>query len=200
MKCEIEKARASGPFLFRSRDDAARHYWYVAGTDRPPGATTQWLSFRVRFHDFVRHSPASHFAVVLRARLGFDADGVPRTISGRGMTLGDTSLAHNASGDAAFGGARGAQVESFWPGGNFLFRETAIDEPLRDDRWYAVRLAVADDRRVAFVLDAGRREVQDRASHPVIDDATGALIALGRGPGETGAWHAEFADLATGWS
>src|SRR5688572_13398559 len=88
-------------FDFRSTDDEARHYWYLPCTERPPLATTQWLAFRVRFHDFVRHSPASHFAVALRARLGFDEAGVPRTISGRGLTLGDTSLAHDPHGDPA---------------------------------------------------------------------------------------------------
>jgi hypothetical protein len=187
-------------FEFRSTHDESVHYWYFPDTTRPPGAATQWLSFRVRFHDFVRHSPASHFAVALRARLGFDAAGVPRSISGRGITLGDTSLAHNASGDPEFGGARGAQVESFWPGGNFLYRDTAIETPLEDGRWHAVELRVDDERRVTMTLDGVVRRVQDRAGHPVIADATGALIALGRGPNEAGAWQAEFRDLATGWS
>lgn len=197
----MKGARESGPFfLFASGQDEALHYWYLPETRRAPGATTQWLSFRVRFEGFARHSPASHFAVVLRARLGFDAAGVPCSISGRGMTLGDTSLAHNAAGDAAFGGARGAQVESFWPGGNFLFRQAAIDAPLRDGHGYAIRLAVDDARRVEFEIDGQVRAVVDRAAHPVIGDATGALIALGRGPAETGDWCARFEDLATGWS
>ena len=186
-------------FDFRSTQDESAHYWYLADTVRPIGAATQWLAFRVRFIDFARHSPASHFAIALRARLGFDDAGVPRTISGRGMTLGDTSLAHDPHGDPAFGGARGAQVESFWPGGNFLFRETAIDVPLQDDRWYTVELHVNDGRWVALTLDGVTRCVQDRTAHPVIADATGALIALGRGPHESGPWHAQFRDLATGW-
>lgn len=186
-------------FEFGSTHDESRHYWYLPESVRRPGATTQWLAFRVRFHDFARHSPASHFAVALRARLGFDAAGVPRSISGRGLTLGDTSLAHNASGDPAFGGARGAQVESFWPGGNFLFRATALDAPLEDGRWYSVELHVNDERWTAFTLDGVTRCVQDRAAHPVIADASGALIALGRGPHESGPWQAEFRDLATGW-
>jgi hypothetical protein len=186
-------------FDFCSSDDESSHYWHLAETPRPRGATTQWLALRARFHDFVRHSPASHFAVALRARLGFDATGVPRSISGRGLTLGDTSLAHNITGDAAFGGARAAQVESFWPGGNFLYRETAVDMPLEDGRWYAVELHVNDERWVAFTLDGVTRCVQDRATHPVIAEANGALIALGRGPKESGPWRVEFRDIATGW-
>ena len=186
-------------FEFHSSQDESRHYWYLPAVPRPEGATTQWLAFRVRFEDFARHSPASHFAIVLRARLGFDADGIARTISGRGMTLGDTSLAQSPGGDPEFGGARAAQVESFWPGGNFLFRETAVEEQLLDDEWHAVQLHVNDARWVALTLDGRTRCVQDRAAHPVLADATGALIALGRGPRETGPWRAQFRELATGW-
>jgi hypothetical protein len=186
-------------FDFHSSQDESRHYWYLPEVPRPAGATTQWLAFRACFEGLVAHSPASHFAIVLRARLGFDAAGTPRTISGRGMTLGDTSLAHSPAGDPAFGGARGAQVESFWPGGNFLYRETAFEEQLRDGRWYAVELHANDERWVACTLDGVTRCVQDRPGHPVDGHATGALIALGRGPQETGAWRARFRDLATGW-
>ena len=186
-------------FEFLSTHDESRHYWHVPASERPAGASTQWLAFRMRLHGFVAHSPASHFAIVLRARLGVDATGIANSISGRGMTLGDTSLARAAVDDPAFGGARGAQVESFWPGGNFLYRETAFAEQLVDDRWYAVELHVNDERWVACTLDGVTRCVRDRASHPVIADATGALIALGRGPAESGPWRAEFRELATGW-
>jgi hypothetical protein len=201
-------------FEFDARDDAARNYLYLSDTARPLRAATQWLSFRFRLTDFCRHTPASHFAIVLRARLEFDATGVPTTISGRGMTLGNTSLARPVAGDrhataAGFGGARGAQVESYWPFGNFLYRDSGVlPEGLVDSVWYRVWLHVNDERWIAFGL--GREDgaeaatevaacVQDREAHPVRSDATGVLIALGRGANETGSWRVEFRDIATGW-
>jgi hypothetical protein len=203
-------------FVFRSEDDAASRYWYLPQSARPVTAgATQWLAFRMRLHAMQRHSPASHFAVVLRARLGFDVANRPVSISGRGITLGDTSLAQPPADNPhahapGFGGARGAQIESFWPGGNFLYRDAAVlPQGLQDGCWYRLQLHVNDERWIALQLqredaadDVGSTEnacIQDRALHPVQDDATGALIALGRGPGETGAWQAEFRDIACGW-
>lgn len=204
-------------FDITSDDDAAAVYFHRAEVPRPAAATTQWFAFRMRSDGLFANSPGSHFAVVLRARLGFDGAGRPVSIAGRGMTLGDTSLAvapasnPHAFGDPAFGGARGAQVESFWPGGNFLHRDArALDEGLRDGIDYRVELHVSDARWVAFRIadGAGRAmhdpmltQVQDRPSHPVPADATGVVIALGRGPRETegGAWRVRFSEIACGW-
>lgn len=191
-------------FRFRAGDDAARHYWYLPETARPASAHCQWLRFRFRPEGFVRHSPASHFAIVLRARLGFDASGAPVSISGRGITLGDTSqaqAAHPLAFDPAFGGARGAQIESFWPGGNFLYRDAALlPEGLQDGREYAVQVEVDDARRIELRIDEGDAiSVIDLAAHPVLADATGVLIALGRGPERGGEWQATFHGIATGW-
>jgi len=201
-------------FVFRSQDDAARQYFYVPEVSRPAGATTQWLCFRFRSAGMQRHSAASHFAIALRAELGFDADGQPISISGRGITWGDTSQAWAPPDNAfavapGFGGARGAQVESFWAGGNFLYRQARLlDQGLVDGTNYHVHLHVSDERWVAFwVLDdagrpidpAGHACVQDRAEHPVAPDRTGIVIALGRAPRETGPWQAEFSELEWGW-
>ncbi len=203
----------SDSFTFESDHDSAQRYWYLPSTVRPPQASTQWLAFRFRLDGMQRHSFESHFAVVLRARLGFDERGTPVSISGRGITLGNTSLAQPPADNPhahapGFGGALGTQVESFWPGGNFLYRDAALlPEGLRDDQWYRVWLHVNDERWIAFGCDPEGDEpraalhacVQDRASHPVIGDATGVLIGLGRGPSETGPWRAEFRDLSSGW-
>jgi hypothetical protein len=103
---------------------------------------------------------------------------------------------------------RGSQIESFWRGGNFLYRDAATrTEGLRDDCWYRVQLHVSDARWVAMSveLDDSTDEdphwptVQDRPEHPVAEDATGVLIALGRGADEQGEWSAEFRDIRTGW-
>lgn len=197
-----------------SGDDAASTYFHLAETPPPAGASTQWLSFRFLARDFFRHSPGSHFAVVLRACLGRDATGRPVSISGRGMTLGDTSQAIAPADNAhalnpGFGGARGAQAESFWPGGNFLWREARLlDDGLRDDVAYRIELHVSEQRWIAFrILDddgcpldpRGGVEVQDAAGHPVDVAATGVLIALGRGGGETGPWQVEFSEIRCGW-
>ncbi|MCK7593137.1 hypothetical protein [Pseudomarimonas salicorniae] len=200
-------------FVFRRDHEASRHFFEVPEVARPDGATTQWLCFRFRSEGMQAASPASHFAVVLRAELGRDAEGVPRTISGRGLTWGDTSQAlrpasfPGAPGDR-FGGARGAQIESFWPGGNFLFREARLlDEGLRDEVDYRVHLHVRDDGWCGFWLADDRGQplpgqsasVRDHPGHPVIAGRSGVVIALGRGA-ETGAdWEAQFEDLAWGW-
>lgn len=202
---------AAREFVFTAADDDVFHHWYLPEVERGTGAvTTQWLSFRFRLHRMVRHSPGSHFAVVLRARLGFDPDGRPASISGRGMTLGDTSLAvppveGGGRRTVGFGGARGAQIESFWPGGNFLFASTGVlPQGLCDEVWYRVQLHVNDARWIAFELGQDghapvRACTRDAATHPVIAGAQGALIALGRGPHESGDWSAEFRDIACGW-
>lgn len=201
--------RPADEFDFASTDPDG-HYWYRPETLRPSHAATQWLSFRLRLHHFVAHTPASHFAIVLRARLGFDASGRACSISGRGMTFGDTSQAHPAPGNAwaqapGYGGVRGAQVESFWPGGNFLYADAAVlPGGLQDGRWYAIELSVDDQRQVELTVTPEgsppqRARVQDRAGHPVVADATGVLVGLGRGGGETGAWRAELRELACGW-
>lgn len=202
--------RMNSDFVFASRDEAASHYWHLPEVTRPAHANTQWLAFRFRLDGMAAHSPASHFAVVLRARLGFDASLRPATISGRGLTLGDTSLAQPAPGNRyamqpGFGGARGAQIESFWPGGNFLYRDSGVfAQGLRDHVWYRVQLHVNDARWIAVDIasedDLPQRAcVQDRAEHPVAVGATGALIALGRGPRDSGEWSAQFRDIACGW-
>ncbi len=204
-------------FELCSDDDVAQVYFHRPDVLRPPAATTQWLAFRMESDGLFAHSPASHFAVVLRARLGFDDAGRAVSISGRGLTLGDTSMAQPAAdnlhalADPGFGGARGAQVESFWPGGNFLYRDArALDEGLVDGVPYRVELHVSDARWIAFRIaddegrplhDPERTQVQDRLSHPVAADATGVVIALGRGPRETesGAWRVRFSEIACGW-
>ena len=197
-------------FVFESSQDAAQHYWYLPELDRPAGATTQWLTFRFRLAAMCVHSPGSHFAIALRARLGFDAQARPTSISGRGCTLGDTSLAAPAPDNIhamrpGFGGARGAQIESFWPGGNFLYRDSGLlPDGLRDAQWYCVRLHVNDERWIALEIESDsaptmRACVQDRIEHPVEGDASGVLIGLGRGPQESGAWSAEFREIACGW-
>ena len=201
-------------FEFRSEHDAALRYFYVPAVPRPPAVQTQWVSFRFRSEGMVRHSPGSHFAIVLAAELGFAEDGRPITISGRGMTLGDTSAAwappdnpHAAA--PGFGGARGAQIESFWTTGNFIYREhRLLDRGLADATNYHVHLHVNAGRWIAFWIlgDDGRPLdprghtcVQDRVEHPVTPDRTGLLIALGRGDVETGPWSAVFDELVWGW-
>lgn len=197
-------------FIFDHRDDAARHYWWVPEVARGPGQHTQWLEFRIRPGGMAAHSPASHFAIVLRAHLGRDAEGRPLSISGRGMTFGDTSQAYPLPGNVhalepGFGGARGCQIESFWQGGNFLYRDSALlPDGLSDELWYTVRLEVDDDRHVSLMVlpDGGAVQaarLRDRAAHPVQEGAGGILIGLGRGPAETGPWRAEFRDIACGW-
>lgn len=199
-------------FRFTHRDADAEHFFHRPQTTRPTGAATQWLCFRFRSDGMFTHSPASHWAIVLRARLGLDAAHRPESISGRGITLGDTSLAVAPADNAfaqvpGFGGARGVQVESFWPGGNFLHaRAQALPEGLRDGVDYRVSLHVSDARWVAFAIaqDAAALPppdvcVRDRVEHPVIADATGVLIALGRGAHETGPWSVCFSEIATGW-
>lgn len=185
---------------------------HVAETVRPATAAVQWLAFRFRSDGLLTHSPGSHFAVVLRARVGRDAAGEPASLSGRGMTLGDTSAAypppgHPLSDRPGFGGARGAGVESFWPGGNFLYRDTAVlPDGLVERCWYAVRLEVDDARWIRFQIAAadGRHPqaaacVQDRSEHPVLAGATGVLIGLGRDRRETGPWSVELRDIRFGW-
>ena len=202
-------ASTGSSFDFAS-DDPPGHYWYLPQTARPPRARTQWLAFRLRLHRFIAHTPASHFAIVLRARLGFDEAGRAVSISGRGMTFGDTSQAQPADGNpyslaAGFGGARGAQIESFWPGGNFLYQAACLlPAGIEDDVDYGIELRVDDERWIEMRVTAEgcaplRARIQDRAEHPVIADATGVLIGIGRGPTETGAWHAELRNISTGW-
>jgi hypothetical protein len=200
----------SSAFRFASTDDAARCYWYRDDGAKPPGASLQWLHFRFRSLGFITHSPASHFAIALRARLGIDPAGTPVSISGRGMTLGDTSHAspgHALANAPGYGGARGAQIESFWPGGNFLYRDAAcVSQGIRDAIWYRIELSVDDARRIELRIEAedelARREyasVIDRLEHPVLTQAGAFLIALGRGPDESGPWVAEFDDIHYGW-
>lgn len=200
-------------FRFHSSQNEREHFWYVPQCPRPSAlVSTQWLSFRFRSHGMLSCSPASHFAVVLRARLRFDVDAKPVSISGRGITLGDTSLATPSSSlpDAIrsrFGGSRGTQIESFWPGGNFLFRETALfAEGLQDRREYRVHVHVNDARWIGYGVcqdpdptPGPIRGVRDLVDHPVDEDAVGVLIALGRGAQESGDWSAEFLQIATGW-
>lgn len=195
-------------FQFCSADDEARHFFEVAKLPRPPGVRAQWLSFRFRSFDLQRHSPASHFAIVLRCELGRDANGRPISISGRGMTWGDTSLAQAPADNpyaqrGDFGGARGAQCEAFWPGGNFLHRQARLfDDGLHDQREYRIHLQVDDDGRICIrdLDDPGRvAEAVDPLDHPVLPERTGVLIALARGPNESGRWSAQFDDIAFGW-
>lgn len=201
-------------FEFQHHQDAAQCFFERAELPRPAGASTQWLSFRFRSEDMQRHSPASHFAIVLRARLGRDAAGVPNSISGRGVAWGDTSLAQPLPGNPhahapGFGGAPGAVIESFWPGGNFLHRQARLlDEGLRDGVDYTVHVHVNDQRHIAFWIAAVDgvppqasllAEVQDEVAHPVLDGPTGIVIALGRGPVERGPWSACFEDIRFGW-
>ncbi len=201
-------------YRLTSDDDESACCFHCARTSRVDGATTQWLSFRVRSNGLFRHSPGSHFAIVARARLGFDPKGRPSSISGRGLSLGDTSAASGAhcrgfAHHAAFGGARGVQVESFWPGGNFLWRETGrLDDGLRDGVDYHVQLHVSDERWIAYRIEgvvdgatvaAAAAQIRDAAEHPVAADATGIVIALGRGRGETGPWQVEFSAIEYGW-
>ncbi len=200
-------------FRFRSQDEAHHHFLEVPEVPRPAGASTQWLSFLYRSSGLQRHSPASHFAVVLRAELGRDQNGIPQTISGRGLTLGDTSkaaLPASFPGAPAqrFGGARGVQVESFWPGGNFLFREARIlDQGLRDDCDYRVHLHVNDDRWIGFWLSDSQGQpraatqacIQDHPDHPVLPGRSGIVIALGRGEERGGEWEASFREITWGW-
>jgi len=198
--------------LLASDDDERTTLYEVPETPRPPGPALQWLAFRFRSDGLLTHSPGSHFAVVLRARLLRDARGWPMAISGRGMTLGDTSAAmpppgHPLSDRPGFGGARGAAAESFWPGGNFLYRDTAVlPEGLTERRWYGVELEVDDARRIRFrIRDADGHAlhpdacVQDSHEHPVAAGATGVLIGLGRDRRETGPWAVELRDIRHGW-
>lgn len=205
----------SGHFRIGDTDDPARCFYEIAVTEPTSVARTQWLSFVFRGHDFVRHAPASHFAVILGATLVRDAAGVPTALSGRGITLGDTSGATPLpcipqSRRSGFGGARGAQIESFWPGGNFLYRGAVLlADYLQDAVDYRVELDVDRDRRISASITRDtaapadqarvRAEVQDDPMHPVLAAGTGVLIVLARGPGETGPWSAEFSDIRTGW-
>lgn len=205
----------SGYFRISAADDPAACFFEIAGTEVPDGATVQWLSFVFRGDDYVRHSPASHFAIMLGATLVRDPVGRPIALSGRGMTLGDTSLATPPETNphaqrSGFGGARGAQIESFWPGGNFLYRDAVlVPDLLQDALDYQVHLEVDLERRIRVALTrsgAGVEgasvvcaEVQDDPRHPVLAQGTGVLIVLARGPVESGAWSAEFRDIRTGW-
>lgn len=200
-------------FRFCRDDEASRHFFEVPEVPRPAGARVQWLCFRFRSRGMQLASPASHFAVVLRAELGRDANGRPCSISGRGLTLGDTSQAAlpgrcPGAAPARFGGARGLQVESFWPGGNFLYRDARLlDEGLRDDTDYRIHLHVRDDRWVGFWLaDAAGRclpgmsaAVQDDPRHPVTPERSGVVIALGRGAESGADWEARFSEISWGW-
>lgn len=201
---------ASSDFIFDHGDDSASHYWWLPELPRAPGQRIQWLAFRVRPGGMATHSPGSHFAIVLRAYMGQDEHGRPLSISGRGMTFGDTSQAYPLPGNVhaqqpGFGGARGCQIESFWQGGNFLYRDSGLlPDGLRDEVWYAVRLEVDDDRHIALTVQPEGGAVQiarvrDREAHPVIEGASGILIGLGRGPEESGPWRAEFRDIGCGW-
>jgi hypothetical protein len=200
-------------FRFCRDDQASRHFFEVPVVARPAGVETQWLCFCFRSRGMQTASPASHFAVVLRAELGRDAGGQPCSISGRGLTLGDTSQAatpaHCPGAEASrFGGARGLQVESFWPGGNFLYRGARLlDAGLRDDTDYRVHLHVRDDRWVGVWLAAADGEplpgqhvaVQDHPGHPVLAERSGVIIALGRGAENGAFWEARFSEIAWGW-
>jgi len=204
----------SETFTFRHGDSAERQFFERASVPRPPGASTQWVSFRFRSEGMQKASPASHFAIVLRACLWRNAEGVPITISGRGITWGNTSEAHPPADnpfaqEPGFGGARGAQVESFWPEGNFLYRQARLlDEGVQDDTDYHVHLHVNDARWVSFWLaDASGRplgdpfvaSVQDREAHPVPFQHSGLVIALGRGAEQGEPWSATFDDIRYGW-
>lgn len=199
-------------FVISSDDDELRHRLYLPRTQRPGVSATQWLAFRFRSQGLLTHSPGSHFAVVLRARIEHDADGIARSLSGRGMTVGDTAQAQPPSHplpDAPFGGSPAMQVEVFWPGGNYLYRDTAVlCEGLQEEHWYHVQLHVNDARWVAFcVRDAQGLLlhphpgpcVHDRAGPAERPDGTGVMIGLGRDRRETGPWRAEFRDVRHGW-
>lgn len=206
-------SQLSRDFDFTSSHEAVSHYFYLPETARPAGEATQWMSFLFRSLGMFRHSPESHFAVVLRAQLGFDADDVPRRIHGSGITLGDTSLAwpepdSTALGDPAYGGARGTQIESFRGADNFLFAASAaFPDGLCDETWYRVGIHANDAGYIAYWIDplnqaAGdppMRCVFDAGRDEVSKAATGILIALGRGPHETGPWQAQFRDIRWGW-
>mgnify|MGYP001182398193 CR=1 FL=1 len=209
-----ERLNSSRNFIFSSFNDAASHYFHIENTPRPEGGNaTAWLSFMFRSCGMFRHSPGSHFAVVLRARLGFDAYGTPREISGAGITLGDTSQAFaapdsRAFGDPAYGGARGAQIESFRGADNFLFAASAsFPDGLCDEVWYRGSVHANDAGYIAYWLEPAHRPTPNPPMPCVFDadrDAfsrseTGILIALGRGAHETGPWQAEFRDIRHGW-
>lgn len=206
----------AGPvdYAISSEDDERSRLLFVAETKRPDGADTQWLAFRFRSDGLLSNSPGSHFAIVLRAALDYGADGLPVAISGRGIALGDTSQAHPPPGHPlsdlpGFGGARGMGIESFWPGGNFLFAASAVlPQGLQERFWYHVVLHVNDARWVAFRVTDEHGQllhpepgpcVRDAAAHPVRAGATGVLIALGRDRRENGPWRAAFRDIRHGW-
>ena len=89
-------------------------------------------------------------------------------------------------------------------GGAGTVRRTVLPGGLQDGCWYAIDLSVDDQRQVEFTVTPEgsppqRARVQDRAGHPVVAGATGVLVGLGRGGGETGAWRAELRELACGW-
>ena len=199
-------------FRIDSDDEPTSRFFEVADVARPAGAATQWLSFRFRSEGLSRHSPGSHFAVILQARLVRDAHGRPSALSGRGIALGNTIEAFasesntHALGHPGFGGARGMVLESFWPGGNFLYRDAVtLDAPLEDGRDYFVHIHARIDRWFSAWLDEDDKTatsriacVRDSDAHPVIE-ASGILIVLARGGGETGAWSVSFDEIGYGW-
>lgn len=206
-------SRLPRDFEFTNVHDDASHYFHLPETLRPSGNATQWLTFLFRSRGMFRHSSASHFAVVLRAQLGYDEAGVPRRIHGGGITLGDTSLASPAPGSAAlgnpaYGGARGAQIESFRGSDNFLFAASgSLPDGLCDDVWYRVGVHASDAGYIAYWIDPLIQAKGDPRMHCVFDAgrdetskaATGILVVLGRGPHESGPWSAQFRDIRWGW-
>lgn len=209
-----EAAALLRTFRIDSNDEPGSHFFEVPETERPEGATTQWLSFRFRCEGLTRHSPGSHFAVILLAHLVRDEAGAPLALSGRGIALGNTIEAFaaptnlHACGHPDYGGSRGLVLESFWPGGNFLFREACVlDTPLEDGRDYVLHVHARADGWFAAWVDAEASTceragkvacVRDAEAHPVIP-ATGILIALARGANESGPWSVTFDRIGFGW-
>jgi hypothetical protein len=111
----------------------------------------QRLSLRLRSRGWFTHNPSGHAALALRAAVVLPPDRPPPgSLEGLGLAIGDVSEApHGCPHPPA------AQVESFWFPDNRLV-PGAWSEPLQEDRWYAIDLAV----------DAGARlhgEVRDAA-------------------------------------
>lgn len=205
--------------VFHSGEAPGTAFLHVPRTAKPAHATTQWMQFRFCSRDFFAHSPGSHFAVGLRGEIGFDGSS-PVSLEGRGITIGHTCGIPRDPRDPRRGGCLEfadlpagtrpgmSQIESFWPGGNFVYADTCRPRAgYRDGAEYRVTIHAHDSDHVAFWIDDGegsRIDPGSEAGASTVDDPvnpvlTGYWIGLARDDDGSLPWSMLFSRLRTGW-
>jgi hypothetical protein len=177
-----------------------RFYW--SETPRPPGTTTQWMTFTLYSDGYITNmSRFDHMGAAVRAY----SDGA-RDLRGRAMIAGavvDHPQGCNV-GQINPPFLMAAQIESFpnqRPEGGVLYPESCAP-PLADHTYYNIRVEANDAQYVTYWIDdsSGNRLYTSPSIHdPSFIDAgiTGWWVGHVTRPGRT--WGLHLYDVTVGW-